>query len=409
MCRMPEGGQLESLLLWFVGLALEAVEFLVSLVVQGFAPIARVYNRCNSFAFSETLQAKERATEALSQKVAMISNVPPKVAESGSLVLKRSAWGCFAATYVCILLCMLLFPALLLDYVFLSRLVEEPIDVKQPLHFDYTIPHPTAVVSLHPSSGVHSSMVKSGTHTEHARAIPIRHKVHITVSLTVPESDYNRNLGVFQLSAELLSENGQPITTFRRPCMLRFYSAPIRMLKTFLVSLPSLLGMFTESQTLAVHFMGFEEQRVATSAVRILMQPKAGMPLGQGIPEIYYADVHIESRLPWLKNLMRKWKWTVYIWTGLTLYIVEVIVVLCCCRQALSPSTWMTQNDDDSIAKVESGTPVEVPESGAVGNQEPKKRAVIRHRSVNENIPTARALLDQREHKLRQAGTETNI
>jgi seipin len=35
------------------------------------------------------------------------------------------------------------------------------------------------------------------------RVIPSRHRVQVTVSLRVPESGYNRNLGVFQVIAYL--------------------------------------------------------------------------------------------------------------------------------------------------------------------------------------------------------------
>ena len=31
------------------------------------------------------------------------------------------------------------------------------------------------------------------------RAIPSNNKIKVTVSLTLPESDYNRNLGIFQV------------------------------------------------------------------------------------------------------------------------------------------------------------------------------------------------------------------
>ncbi|KAI5082833.1 hypothetical protein GOP47_0002576 [Adiantum capillus-veneris] len=190
-----EQGQLDSLLLWPVGLAVEAIGFQVRLIVQAFSMVAMFYDWCNSFASNrvrETWQAKERATEVLNQKVAMITNVPPKVTESGSMVLKRAGWGCFAALYVCILLSMLLFPTLLLDYVFLSKIVEDPVNIKEPLHFDYTLPQPAAVVFLHPPGG------KLGSHSERARPVSVSHKVHITVFLTLPESDYNRELGMFQ-------------------------------------------------------------------------------------------------------------------------------------------------------------------------------------------------------------------
>lgn len=401
--QMSEAGQLESLLLWPAGLAVEAIAFQVRLVAQAFALIVLLFRWCNSFTSNrvrETLQAKERATEALSHKMAVISNVPPKVTESGSLFLKRAAWGCLAATYVCFLLSILLFPALFMDAVFLSKIVEEPVSVKQQLHFDYTLQYPAAVVSVHPPEKLRNAMGKVRSHQEHARAIPNAHKVHVTVILTLPESDYNRNLGMFQLSAELLSTNGESIKVSSRPCMLRFHSAPIRMLKTFLVSLPSMVGGFPESQTLEVHLMEFEEQPLTpTSSVRISMQPKAGLPLGHGIPEIYSADVYIDSHLPWLKNMIRNWKWTLYIWMGLMLYVMEIVLLLCCCRHALLPQTWMRTNKEEEKAKQDGGTPhVAVRESSSLENKLSRRH---RQRSLNELIPTARAMVDQRERKSR--------
>ena len=144
-----------------------------------------------------------------------------------------------------------------------------------------------------------------------------------------------------QLTAELLSESGECIKSLSRPCMLRFHSEPIRWLKTLLLGLPSLVGIGSESQTHTIKLTEFGHQHIPIAAVKILLQSKAGMPLGRGIPEIYFANVHIESKLPWLKNLVRSWKWTFYIWMGLMLYIIEVVMVLCCCRRALVPKSWV--------------------------------------------------------------------
>ena len=195
-----------SLLLWPVGLAVRTIGFQIRLIIQVFSLIGSIFSWCNSFASQrvrETIEAKERAKEALNQKVSMIVKVPPKVAENGSILLKRAGWGCLAATYVCFLLSMLLFPALVLDYVFLNRVVEEPVSIRESLHFDYTLDNPEAYVSLCTSQRFHqipnNGKPVVGLRPEHFRAIPPSHKVHITVVLTLPESDYNRNLGMFQV------------------------------------------------------------------------------------------------------------------------------------------------------------------------------------------------------------------
>jgi hypothetical protein len=201
-----------SLLLWPVGLAVRTVGFQIRLIIQVLSLIGSIASWCTSFTsqrVQETIDAKERAKEALNQKVSMIAKVPPKVAENGSILLRRAGWGCLAATYVCFLLCMLLLPALVLDYVFLNRVVEEPVSIREPLHFDYTLDHPEAFVSLCALQGSLNQVPNNGKpplalHREHFRAIPPTHKVHVTVILTLPESDYNRNLGMFQVLQKFL-------------------------------------------------------------------------------------------------------------------------------------------------------------------------------------------------------------
>ena len=182
--RISQDDMSNSLLLWPVGLAVRTIGFQIRLIIQVFLLIASIFNWCNSFAskrVQETIEAKERAKKALNQKVSMIVRVPPKVAENGSILLKKAGWGCLAATYVCILLSMLLFPALVLDYVFLNRVVEEPISVREPLHFDYTLDNPAAYVSLGTSQRpqISSNGKPVVLHPQYFRAIPTSHKVLI--------------------------------------------------------------------------------------------------------------------------------------------------------------------------------------------------------------------------------------
>ena len=64
--------------------------------------------------------------------------------------------------------------------------VEEPVFLRETLHFDYTEPHPKAVFSFGGSKG------KLG--------VPLGHTFYVSLRLLMPESDFNRDLGVFQVS-----------------------------------------------------------------------------------------------------------------------------------------------------------------------------------------------------------------
>lgn len=62
----------------------------------------------------------------------------------------------------------------------MGKVVEEPIQVTETLNFDYTKPSPVAFVAVQ-------------------RLVPPNQRMQLEVFLTLPESDYNRRLGVFQV------------------------------------------------------------------------------------------------------------------------------------------------------------------------------------------------------------------
>ncbi|KAG8050442.1 hypothetical protein GUJ93_ZPchr0009g410 [Zizania palustris] len=92
----------------------------------------------------------------------------------------RLVWGSLWAVYVCLVLCTLLVMAFLGGGLLVGKVVEEPIQVTETLNFDYTKPSPVSFVPVQQS-------------------IPPNQQMQLEVSLTLPESDYNRRLGVFQV------------------------------------------------------------------------------------------------------------------------------------------------------------------------------------------------------------------
>ena len=95
-------------------------------------------------------------------------------------VAQRLLWGSLWAVYVCVVLCALLVMAFLGGGLLVGRIVEKPVQVTETLNFDYTKPSPMAFVPV-------------------LRLVPPNQRMQLEVSLTLPESDYNRRLGVFQV------------------------------------------------------------------------------------------------------------------------------------------------------------------------------------------------------------------
>lgn len=112
----------------------------------------------------------------------------------------RLAWGCFWSFYVCLVLFGLLMAAFLGGRLFMGRVVEEPLQIMEELNFDYTKPAPDALVPVESCNGGLGSGGKAGAWKPGGwRLVPPNHKLQLTISLTLPESDYNRKLGMFQV------------------------------------------------------------------------------------------------------------------------------------------------------------------------------------------------------------------
>lgn len=140
----------------------------------------------------------------------------------------------------------------------------------------------------------------------------------------------------YQLSAELLSANGAVIAKSSRPCMLRFRSFPVRLARTFLIGIPLLLGISSETQKISIEMLKHKEGTPRTKCIRVTLIPRAGTIYA---PQLYEAEILIESQLPWTKELVRSWKWTLSVWTSLYMYIMFLIVLVYRCQPLIFPIT----------------------------------------------------------------------
>ncbi|KAL4366912.1 hypothetical protein GQ457_05G027950 [Hibiscus cannabinus] len=255
----------------------------------------------------------------------------------------RLGWGLLRAIYVGCVLCGLLLTSILISGVLMSCLVEEPLEMKETLNFDYTKSSPVAFVPIVSCDAVGcgakcTEKIGIGKNVG-SRVIPLDHKLQLTVSLTLPESNYNRKLGMFQVRVDFVSVNGDTLASSSHPCMLTFRSEPIRLLLTFFKLAPIVTGYLSETQTLNLKIRGLKEGIVPTSCLRVVLEQRAEHRPGAGIPELYDAFLILESELPFIKRMIRNWKITIFIWVSLTLFMMELLLVLVCCRALLIPRT----------------------------------------------------------------------
>ncbi|KAA8524025.1 hypothetical protein F0562_010544 [Nyssa sinensis] len=254
----------------------------------------------------------------------------------------RFGWAFFWSIYVCFTLVGLLVSGFVIGGLAMSRIVEEPIQTTETLNFDYTKTSPVAFVPIMssgvglPSGLISKDSVESVKHAG-ARVIPYNHKLRLTVSLTLPESDYNRKLGVFQVRVEFLSSNGKVTASSSFPSMLRFKSQSIRFVENIVKGAPLIAGFQSESQVLNIKFSDFTEGYEPTACLKVILEQRAEYQLGAGIPQIYGASLSLESELPQFKRLIWHWRRTIFVWVSIMSFLTELVFVLIFFRPLVIP------------------------------------------------------------------------
>ncbi|KDP21152.1 hypothetical protein JCGZ_21623 [Jatropha curcas] len=336
----------ENLLEFVVGMLIKAVGFQVNLFVSFITfPIWALYS--SYMLVVDPFGVMRRGRGFLMHKLVCLWNsisglLSPLMVDW--LKEQKSIWklvlrfglGIFWSSYVCIILFGYLVFSIMISGFLVRYLVENPIEIKNELYFDYTESRPVAFVPIMACGGVGCG----GDCEEKSlgpRVIPPNHKLQANVLLTLPESAYNRNLGIFQVRVDFLSADGKTLASRRQPCMLKFKSETLHVLLTFFKLGPLITGYLSESQTLKVKNKGFVEGDVPTSCLKVIIEQRAEYRPGAGIPEIYDASLVLESELPLFKRIIWCWKKTIFVWISIVVFIIELLFTLICCRPVIIP------------------------------------------------------------------------
>ncbi|KAF5764787.1 putative Seipin family protein [Helianthus annuus] len=270
--------------------------------------------------------------------------------ESALKLCVQIGWGLLWLAYCGFLLVCLLVPAFVFGAVAVKWIVEEPVQITEQLTFDYTKDTPMAfapVIYCPDSSFVVNDEKSTIGSFAQSRVVPFGHELKAIVSLVLPESDYNRNLGIFQVRVDFLSSDGKLLASTRKPSMLQFKSEPIRLLSTFVKLAYLLTGYPSETQTLDMNFSGYTEKDVPLSCLRVVIEQRAEFAKGGGVPEIYSASLKLETQFPFLKRMLWYWKGLIYMWISITLFITELLFTLLCCTPVIFP--WVRRARGSSI------------------------------------------------------------
>ncbi|KAH7414670.1 hypothetical protein KP509_14G005100 [Ceratopteris richardii] len=280
-------------------------------------------------------QAKAKFTEACVNKESNIQNhgdqdsiLSPTIATG----VKKVTLGSIVVLYTISLLTCLFAASLILSSCIVNGFVYDPVQFYEYLFFDYTQPFPTASIDItdsvmYPNMGALLKRLPRPTT-----------RFHATVYLTVPESGFNKELGIFQVTAEVISVTGQVLLNKTQPCMLQFRSTILQHIKALVMAVPLLTGSYLEKQTLVVSSLNWQGHgSLPLGTLRVVLAPRAGNPLLTGLPELYEAGIRVESQISWWACIIGNWRWTISVWLGMALFIGAIVIGMGLCNQFLVP------------------------------------------------------------------------
>ncbi|CAA7042438.1 unnamed protein product [Microthlaspi erraticum] len=306
---------------WFMALVNIQADLIYNALVVLTSPLFLLY------------RSYRRATDTISTAEKAVKRAPSRIKGGAGRVVRRTWFGIMGACHVSMVMVLAMIIAAVVGVGLVNLYVEKPVVVRERLFFDYTEDNPSAVFSF--------------DKRKRPFGVPVGHKAHVSLVLWMPESDFNRRLGLFQLKVELLSLKGETIARSSQPCMLRFRSKPIRLARTFVMSVPLIAGIANEAQTMTIDALMHQEKWPRTKAVRATLMPRAQTRL---LPQLYEAEVVITSKPPWTKRMAYNWKWTICVWTSMCLYVPTLITLLWCFRSILFPySTSRTVMESENL------------------------------------------------------------
>eukprot|EP00898_Chlorokybus_atmophyticus_P007023 jgi/Chlat1/7321/Chrsp58S06937 len=220
--------------------------------------------------------------------------------------------------------------------VVLTTLLLTSMRFEKPLIFDYREAAPSAVATFLPPKYLENNQIKPGTPPT-VRFLPAGQLLDVSVALNVPETPENRQLGLFQVTAQLLTADGQVLVSGSRPCLLRFRSGPIHYLRTMLFALPMAFGYFEEQEHFELKLLSRYKEKADKPFVKlqVKLEHRAGSCLSP--PIVSSASTAVERRLTGLSYLMYYWRFTCMVWGVLSIFSCQVLMLLCICPRLLLP------------------------------------------------------------------------
>lgn len=166
-------------------------------------------------------------------------------------------------------------------------------------------------------------------------------RYRVFLDLEMPHSPVNERLGMFMVKVTFLSDSGKVLASSERSGMLHYQSALLQSFTTLFYSLPMVLGVTEEKQTVQINL--FEEYMEDS------YHPAVGanvVVLAKEI-EIYSAALRIEAHFVGLRYIMKNWPVTSAL-VAVTINFLIISSVFFFAYSAFSPEEFFEEEVEDT-------------------------------------------------------------
>ena len=190
------------------------------------------------------------------------------------------------------------FVVLIMRYIFVPR---GPASLAQDLVFDYTAQHPLATASFTPDK--FANVRAPSVEDLNTRIVNPNQEFEVEIEFTLPESEYNAHVGMFQVQTKLLASNGKKLHESSRPGVLKYTSREVRWLKTIVWWPLYAFGFIDEQQNVHVTAVKKyrEDRETPFTNIEVTMKPHAG---SSKLPQIYEARARINLTMGMLAKAL---------------------------------------------------------------------------------------------------------
>ncbi|GAV76421.1 Seipin domain-containing protein, partial [Cephalotus follicularis] len=148
--------------------------------------------------FSMLSESYYRTMEEIARVQTAVQKLPANIIHISNVLLKKFLAGLLGALHVFMVSVLVLVLAVVVGFGLVHNWVEEPLFVRERVLFDYSVVNPKAVLSFGGNHGGHL-FGESNKRKKHLMSVPVGQTFDVSLVLLLPDSDFNREIGVFQV------------------------------------------------------------------------------------------------------------------------------------------------------------------------------------------------------------------